>query len=275
MFKNYIATQDDLEAIEDALEYLWRPELDFIFRDRSKIERTLVISYDSEHVYVWSRDSDEYSVTRISHSLEIEDKFQSYWRANLQPKELLECLPKKWQQNRFAIPKISGGLLTPFIELQKKKNRPHNPYATRESYLATIIHEFGHVHYNAHKLWCYMDVDESLKLLQKALDLYRDDEIEMNNFRIRVPTHQELGELFAFCTDYSAASIFRPQHKKDIDKYFAGVIPNLKNEEKRKDLHKQDSVLNNSHTFAAIVGRLLLSRNPQNWPDILLKGVYL
>jgi len=43
MFENYLATNQDLEMIEKALHFVWRKELDFIFKERDKIVNTLVV----------------------------------------------------------------------------------------------------------------------------------------------------------------------------------------------------------------------------------------
>ena len=81
MFKKYLATEKDLKAIEEGLSFVWRKELDFIFKDKSKIAKTLVISYDSKQLYVWAKRKRKYSLLKIPHNLKIEDKHQQGWRA--------------------------------------------------------------------------------------------------------------------------------------------------------------------------------------------------
>ena len=76
MFEKYLATKKDLEAIEQGIDFVWRKELDFIFKDRSKIAKTLVISYDSKKLYVWERKRNKYFLHKIPHSLKIEYKYQ-------------------------------------------------------------------------------------------------------------------------------------------------------------------------------------------------------
>ena len=148
MFENYIAHKEDLEAIEKALSFVLHPKMRFIFENKSKITNTAVISYDSKFIYIWKIDPAKL-IHKISHNLTILDEWQRGWRAGLISEKIEKYLPEKIKQaTRFEIPIISGGLLTPFIELQKKKNLLNNPYVTRESYLATIIHEFGHVYWN-------------------------------------------------------------------------------------------------------------------------------
>ncbi len=115
--------------------------MNFIFSDKSKILKTNIISYDSKYVYVWRSDSKK-PAYKIPHKIKIKDEWQFGWRVNIWIGQIINALPS-WIKNksRLEIPIISGGLLTPFISLQKAGNVFKNPYVTRESYLATIIHE--------------------------------------------------------------------------------------------------------------------------------------
>jgi hypothetical protein len=269
MFENYLATNQDLEMIEKALHFVWRKELDFIFKERDKIANTLVISYDAKLMYLWVRKGSEYSLLKIPHHLKINDDDQIGWRANLKPYKLFQLLPKKWQVYWFESPKISGGLFYPFIKLQKKKRQPFNPYTTKESYLATILHEFGHVYFNLKTLWWFAPQTETLNYLEKAKKLYQKQRVNIKNFKLRIPIAGHLSELFAFCTEYTAASIFWPEHKKNLDRFFAKYISKIEVKEKKRDPNVQDSVLQkDSHLFSAIIGRILIERYPKSWPKI-------
>lgn len=191
MFENYTATKRDLETVKEALTFILRPELRFIFSDLSRIIKTLTISYDSKFIYIWSLDP--IKLTKISHNLEIPDKWQMGWWANIISRELKKYLP-----NKIGIPMISGGLLTPFIALQKAKNISDNPYITRESYLATIVHEFGHVYF------------------------------EGNNKK---------GELSAFCTEYYASQLFWPNHIEKLNKFIEMIRKNTPTKTEHNDQH--------------------------------------
>jgi len=55
VFENYKATKKDLEAIEDGIGAVWRKELDFIFKKKEVFDRTSIISFDSQFIYLWSK----------------------------------------------------------------------------------------------------------------------------------------------------------------------------------------------------------------------------
>jgi len=153
--KNYLATKKDLEAINEALRFVWHPKMKFVFQEKSKIANTAVISYDSKFIYIWTQKElkgidkmqsghPKYLFYKIPHALELKERWQYTWHADLW-KNMEKFLPDQIKrENLFDIPRIGGGLLTPFVELQKKRGFKYNPYVTGESYLATIIHEFGH-----------------------------------------------------------------------------------------------------------------------------------
>src|SRR3989304_6603917 len=175
MFENYLATKEDLESVEEALKYVWDPKMNFVFKDKSKIKNVITISYDSKFIYVWSpKKHGRYNLQKIPKKLKLKDELQDFWASGIISEKIQKPLPNRLQgKNRFTNPKISGGLLTPFIKLQKKRNRKYNPYVTKESYLATIIHEFGHVYWDAHKLWWFSNKQKNLGYLKTALKLYK------------------------------------------------------------------------------------------------------
>lgn len=271
MFKNYIATKRDLIAVEKALGFVLHTKMKFVFSDLSKITKTLVVSYDSKFVYMWSLDP--IKLTKIPHNLTIPDEWQYAWRAAIWDKKIEVLLPSRIQKStHFEIPRISGGLFTPFVELQKKiKGEKNNPYITKESYLATIVHEFGHVYWNSFKMWWPSDKKENLSYLVDSLKLC---EAKTKNMKVqlRFPTFEAIGEVFAFCTEYYASSFFWPHHRKLIVKSDKAWIKILIKEEKTKDLEREDSVLEptkNPHHFARVFSRIILNKFPENWPTIL------
>ena len=141
-----------------------------------------------------------------------------------------------------------------------------DPYSTRESYLATIIHEFGHIYWHQKKLSWFSDKKKSLEYLSTALSLKNLPEIEL-------PVSSAIGEVYAFCREYYASQIFWSKHKKNLDKFIATRIKTLIKVEKNTDLNRQDSVLEpstNPHDFSFVVGKILMTKHPTNWPDFLL-----
>lgn len=288
MFENYIHTKEDLEAVEEALEYLERPELDFIFKDRKLIDNTLVISYDSKELFIWTKLKhsklkkmpcrvEGYNAYRIPHKVKIADRDQMALRSSVQPKEIVKYLPDELQKSRFKIPQISGGLLTPFTKIHKKQResgrRPLDPYHTRESYLATVIHEFGHVYYFQHHLWYYGHKERNLRNMKLASSLYQGKKSSgLAEIISQFPVHESITEVFAFCTDYTAAKLFWPNHKADIDKEAVGRIKMLIEKEKKLNLDYQDSSLSEVHNLATVVGKIITETYPRDWPGKILEA---
>ncbi|MFH0937600.1 MAG: hypothetical protein V1808_04920 [Candidatus Daviesbacteria bacterium] len=292
MFENYKATKQDFEAIEEGIKTVWHLKLNFVFKNKELIKKVIVVSYDSKNLYLWSKTKftkftpikcslKQYFAYQIPHKLKISDDCQHGWRAGLWPKKLTRFLLSKLKTDEMSTPFISGGLLTPFIELQKKmKDRKDNPYITRESYLATIIHEFGHVYWHQHKLWYYSNKQENLLLLKTAKRLYSEStrlsyakSEKLSKMPLRFPAIDGTSELFACCADYQASMIFWPTHKRNCDIFAVNVIEYLLKLEKLKNLDQEDSVLEPRrypHDFALVFSKIILTLYPKTWPQFLI-----
>ncbi len=283
MFKNYKAKQKDFDTVEEALAYVWHPEMNFVFRDNSKIVHTIVVSYDSKFIYLWSprplknleelqRSLKNYSLYRIPHRLKIKDEWQYAWRAGLD-KKIQNLLPSLIQESTyFEIPRISGGFLTPFISLQKIKKIIGNPYTTKESYLATIIHEFGHVYWDSFKMWWPSENSINLKNLKIAAKLYSNLKPNIEKYSLTFPVFPVFGEVFAFCAEYYASELFWKNHKINLDSFIEDRLNALTILEKKKNLEKEDSVIEPSrypHDFAFVFGKIILEKYPVSWSQIL------
>lgn len=272
MFNNYLATSEDLKAVEEALKFVLHPKMRFVFNNPSKITKTIIISYDSKFIYVWKIKPINLTY-KIPHKIKIKDEWQLGWRAGIEIAQVEDLLPVQVKnKSRFEIPIISGGLLTPFIGLQKPKKIQSNPYVTRESYLATIIHEFGHVYWNSFKLWWFSNKDENIKYLKIAQKLYDKKGLKDRKIRLNFPLPGALGEAFAFCTEYAASEIFWPSHKNNLDRFGKRRIDQLIVKEKKSNLDKENSVIEpteNPHDFSTVFGKIILEKYPTTWPKIL------
>ncbi len=298
--RNYTLSDEDLKAIEKGISCVWDPKLDFIFQDKEKLKNIIIISFDTKELFVWKHkeskvallnqkrvDSSlvDYELFTIQHNIAIEEKYQLGWGAGflLQEKISQEKILNFPKENIVNFQIISGAFLTQFINSQKAKlkTRPLNPYTTYESYLATIVHEFGHAYYNNFHTWWYSNKTENLDYLYQALDLYQDKKIK-DATKINFPSYDQRltlsSELFAFCTDYTAASIFWESHKKDIDKENINEIKSLIKTETAKDLFQENSVLDpdpTAHRAAQTIGKILLTKFPKTWPEKILNLNYL
>lgn len=283
MWKNYLAKKADFLAVEDALRYVWDSKLDFIFRDKAPVRATVIVSFDSRFIYLWTRmklsglisiscQLKNYFGYKIPHQLSITKELQRTWHAGLPP-EIESLLPKSIKAaSVFAIPRIGGGLLTPFLTLQKSLKQKLNPYTTRQSYLATIIHEFGHVYWNYHRLWWPSDKIKNIQTLNIARQLYQNKRI-LGNIHLNISSPYWLGEVFATCTEYCAAELFLLLHRKNFDTFAADRIKQLIERETGRNLDNQDSVLEPTiypHHLSLVFSKILLSRYPRTWFKILL-----
>lgn len=272
-------------AIEEALRYVWHPKLDFIFRDKTPIQSTVVISYDSQFVYFWIQKKfsgiarmacsvKNYYAYQIPHRLTFSEGLHCVWYAGVVP-EIDALLPETIKNSSvFSVPRISGGLLTPFTTLQKSFRRKNNPYTTRESYLATIVHELGHVYWNKHKLWWYSNKAENLKYLKTALRCYSNKKPASTVTRINLPINQGIGEVYAICTECVASAFFWPTHKKALDTFAKYLLSLAIQDEYGKDLEREDSVLEPSrdhHLYGFVISNILLAKFPNDWPTILTR----
>ncbi len=281
MFKNYLATKIDIETIEEGLKTVWKPELNFVFRQKILISSTVVVSYDSKYVYLWipvRNKRGKYFLRKIPHSLSIPSKYHYAWYAGLW-KKIEESLPSSIRKaSRFVTPRIGGGLLTPFVTLQKSFEMTANPYTTRESYLATIIHEFGHIYWSQHKLWWYSNKEENLNYLKMASQLFQENVTITLPMSVSLPSPANMGELYAFCAEYSSSRIFWPDHQKILDLYIRNKLKNLIRLEKKKNLNREDSTIElnkNPHNSAFTFGKIILTRHPKLWPTILTRRLSL
>lgn len=275
MFKDYQATKKDFEAIEEGIRTAWRKEMNFVFKKKSYIKNVAPISFDSQFFYIWSSSKipkfkstpshfANYQVYQSPHKLKINEHDQMGWCANAE--KWRSFLPKSLNKHPKAI-YISGGLLTPFTKIHKRfLSRGHlDIYNTYEGYLGTLVHEFGHIYYNSQPI-SNLNKKANLKYLKTAADLFIGRKIKKFP---RIKLYRSFAfeawtEVFAFCTEYYAASLFWPKFKKNLDKYWKANLAIF---------IKKPSLLTSrtSHYLAAAIGKILMSGYPQNWPEKILQ----
>ena len=225
---------------------------------------------------------ENYFLFKILHQITIIADIQRGWQAGI-GKEFEEVLASLYfrHDNRMERPIISGDLLTPFVTIHQeiRKNNIEDAYYTRESYLATIIHEFAHVYYHFHRLWWFSNKEENLDYLNYAKSLFsqKAKKEEIKTIKINIPIPQYFTEVFAFCSEYYAASLFWHTHLKNIHTTNKARLTRLLPIEKNKNLDCEDSVLSwsNTHDIASILGIIPMNQYPSTWPQKLLKRTSL
>lgn len=294
MLEKHLTTTRDFKAIEKALEMVFSGELKFVFPKRDLIKKTTVISFDSQNLYLWSPFNlpnthllkkyrfAGYKLFKKSHKVKTNSKMQKGWQKGIKSEFLETCAPLNLNPSNWAKkPVICGSLLTPFIRSHqeiRKTTYPKDPYHTYQSYLATIVHEFAHVYYHLHKLWWFANKKENLAYLRTAQGLYEGRGLQKGELKITIPSPYFFSEVFAFCCEYYTSFLFWPNHLRNLNIANASLTKKLIELERRKDLDKEDSVLDSkthSHHIAIILGKLLIQLYPQNWPKKLLTRISL
>lgn len=151
-----------------------------------------------------------------------------------------------------------------------------------ESFLATIVHEFGHTYWHQHKLWYYSNKKDNLLLLKTAKWLYETGDLSrpMMGKLAKIPLRftsphgiKGISELFASCCEYQASLIFWPAHKQNFDLCDTTIIDYLLELEKTRNLDQEDSVLEPSrypHDFARVFSKIIMTLYPKTWPQFLI-----
>ncbi|RJR27011.1 hypothetical protein C4561_04515 [candidate division WWE3 bacterium] len=259
MNESYIATEQDVEVIKQVLTFLKRSELDFIFKNRRLLDNTELVTYDSKFAYVIQQNG---TFKKFAHGVQLSRTDKLGWRASI-------SIPEIRRELSNDINYISGPVQSIFIKShQQRENK--SIYTTTESYGATIIHEFGHVYYENIKNSWFSNYDYNVKLMNIAKDLYNGKETNLENFEIRLPRHLIESETFAFCTEYSAAKYFWPEYKKQLDSTGLETIDRYLNQETSDKLKNEESVLDESHVGAYVIGKILMEKLGDKWVDFIL-----
>lgn len=282
----YRAIKKDIDTIEEGIKTVFSLKLSFIFNDKSAFEKFLIISYDSQNIYCWTTENLEYNAVSsltlphkrklkryvIPHNIQLTIQDRMGWHATVYLDGLDKIIPKELL-NDITLPKMSGSLLGDFNITQKaEKGEKNNPYIYREGYLATIIHEFGHLYYNqvSHSV-----KTRSLKFLEQAKQLYSGkipDDLT-NPFIPYIPAMNLFylfGEVFAICSENYASSIYYPEHKKRLSSFFLYLTQDLIKQETEKNSLFYTFDFQYYHTVASALGKIYMSLYPSDWPDVII-----
>ena len=287
MKNNKNLTNPDISIIDEAIQIVWNKKFNYIFKNKELINNTLVVSYDDLYIYLWSkndnvnleklyRNESNFNVYRLSHSFTLTDKDKLGWSASIASDLISRLLPQEFKKNNFQIPKASGGLYHDFVNTQLKlKGKKDNPYITRESYLATIVHEFGHIYYNQHKNWWYSNIEENIDMLSAALNSYSTQKIFSQTKSFHIPSPLFFSELYAFLSEISISENLFPTHFKNLKIFAKKRIKELIRLEKLKNLEEENSVIgeNSPHNTALILGSLIRDTHRTEWVSRILTKI--
>lgn len=266
-WKKYKINKEDCDSINEAFEYIYSAKMKLVFKNHKYLQKVIFVTYDSENIFLFYRSNQ----STVKQSIEITNGYYidpiNYrgMRAKIEPKELLNLIPNQFKTWNI----ISGGLMTPFCEIQKEFD---SIYITKESYISQIVHEFGHIYFNSQNSYYLNNKKDNINIYKLALDLYTNDLLVNLDLKFTIPSYISLSEVFAFCTEYYFAESYFTNYKNTIDKYALELIKNKLSIEENIDYTKQDSLLTDSHLFSFVLGKIIYEKYESNWVDVLISS---
>lgn len=275
----------DFSLLFEALIFVWDKKLSFIFPLKTLLEKICVLMFDENNFYLFSSllinkempfsRRNKYFIYRFPHKISFKEQDFAGWQAGI-PSKLLIYLPEEVQKMvPFPYQVIFGSVPDLFLQYHKKNN---TLYRSREGFLATVIHEFGHAYWNLHKLWWFSDKKQNIKYIETAIKLFKRQNVQLDGLNIGVPFPVFWSEVFAFCAEYQATNIFWPDYAKQVEEFFAHRLEESFSIEMAKDLDKENSLFDgdkNVHLAAATLGRIIYQKYPHLWPQVLLNRLGL
>lgn len=273
----------NLPAIQDALCVLWHPSLDFVFPNEKILKKVNIVAYDREKFYLWTyneknseispeENHSQYKTQIFEHRIKLNEELFQGWHSTIPNDEMKHFFKENISEKEQVICGPTASLFQKKHRLLKKQRIwPDDPYITRESYMSTIIHEFGH----CYCLLASRNTTSSHQIIRKhLLDAYRFFRSSRRGYttekkpqlfypKTSPPLREFQSEVFAFCAEYTAADLFWPEHRKNLDQYFSRSIKEL------LDADLPPNLLRNWHTLAAVVGKLLFHKHNRRWPQFI------
>lgn len=273
---------DELKVVKQTLSLVWGNKLSIIFQNKTILSKILILIFNESQLFILSKIpidiskaqkfSCGYYLYEIKHNISFRNNDFSGWYACIKKREILKYLPENFvNESQLIWPRISGPTSTLFLKFQNKlkcRTRPLNPYITKESYMATVIHEFGHAYFDSLNLSWHGIKEQNLKLLKTTFLLLSKKKANLNKIKIILPLSHIFSELFAFCTEYFSAILFWPTHRKMIDEEIKYYLPQIIKQEKNKDLNFQTSIFDSDiHFSSAVLGIQIIAKNKSSWTD--------
>ncbi len=259
-----MSKKEDLNLISKSLSYVFGGRMDNIFSRKEILKGVSLVSFDNNFLYLFTIENNVVNIKEISHREDILDKTKRGWSAYLRQKgELKKYLPESCIQSKI----VSGGLFSDFVALQGYNQ---SIYTAKEAYIATIIHEFAHVYFNKLNPFYYADKEYNLEILELSRDLYLKKPVNLE-YTISIPSYADSTEVFAFCAEYEYARKYAKKYFDSMNEEFSKQIDCMLEEEKLKNLEKEDSVLVDPHSLSFVIGKLIVEKYPDDWAGRLIK----
>ncbi|MBI1863909.1 hypothetical protein HYS03_01735 [Candidatus Woesebacteria bacterium] len=274
-----MTNDSDFEAIIEGMLVVRDPKLDYIFFDKKFLKNISPISFDKNNLYIFSErkilldkifSKKDINVYKLSNNFEFGFRDFKKWSAGIYINKINEIIKKILPNDETPF----GSLFSDFKNIHEKI--VESPYKSKESYIATIVHEYAHIYYNRHKLWFLANKDENLKYINNSINYLMGEDSVLNG-QIRFPyfgeLHQFMSELFAYSVEYSASKIFWVNFLEDLKVSEINTLRIFAKKEKDKNLEKEDSVIvDDPHNFTKVFGRIIVDKYKKEWPDKLLNG---
>ncbi len=209
--KLYKLKKNDFEAIEKILELVFKNKLKFIF-PKGGLEKIDIETFDSTFIYLFSKNN---------YPLPLSKKFKSKFTNLYQIPHKRKLKEKDYKRafaglSRFSqikkinpFPLISCPPLNAYLSVRD----PSSPYSFKESYLPTLVHEYGHIYYELHRKKDYFNLSKKdfYKLVEASFLLWKGKPAKVPLISIPPPV-KSIGELFANLAEFTFAEKFCKKH---------------------------------------------------------------
>lgn len=259
MFENYKITKEDICAIKEAIKIVHSKKVAFF--PRNGLNKIDVVLFDSKYLYIWSErrynlkkigiaDTKQF-IYRWKHGEIITDYAYLACGGTIELNKVFKKIFKILNHyNFFFCPP-----LTCFIKSQKCRKSKNNAFTTRESYIFSIIHEFGHLYYHLHTK---RQNDEKVRrLLHQSRKAWKSTKINLPNLPI---PEGFISELFAALCDITVSKTLESKYYIDLRKK---ILANF------RKTSFSGSYLDEPHRYAYILAPIYAQEHDRWYEDLL------
>ena len=250
----YKIKEDDIKAVEESIRIILNPKFNSIFPEGAP-QNADILLFDSKKLLVFSirklglkylRDSvGRYKIYEFTHNKKIDEcNFRVCGGA------LFDMEPKLKNKNYFFLPPI-----TLFLQLQQKKDKS-SPWAKRDGYIFSAIHEFGHGYYQEHSNL----IPRTKELITKSISSYRGKKERLDSL---ILSPLCIHELFAVLTELHFSKALNSNYYPDIKRFILQEL--MENTDNHEYLCEE-------HNYAYALALMYLESQPK-WYKTLLNAL--